>query len=198
MKRLTAVIVSVLALAGCAKPAQQTRYYTLSDEEASLANPAALAESYRIAIGPATVPDALDRLQIVLRVPPNRLVISDQQLWSDALKREIPRVIAHEVAQQLPAARVAVHQQYSGQNAKYRVPIDVIRFESVEAKSITLTAEWRVLSRSGDILHEARSAYTEVVDSPGMVPLITAHRKALAALSHEIARAVDALAQAKN
>ncbi len=198
MNPRAAIIVWLVVLAGCAAPAQQTRYYTLSDETATLANPAGPSARYRIAIGPATVPEVLDRLQIVLRLSPNRLVISDKQLWSSALKREIPRVIAREIAQQLPAAQVAAYQQYSGQNATYRVPIDVVRFESVEGKSITLTAEWSVLSRSGELLREARSEYTEAVESPGMVPLIVAHRKALAALSQEIALAVDALAQAKN
>lgn len=198
MNRRAALIVGFVVLSGCAAPAQQTRYYTLADETVPLAKSAGPSASYRVAIGPATVPEVLDRLQMVLRVSSNRLVISDMHLWSGALKREIPRVIAREVAQQLPATQVAAYQQYSGQNAMFRVPIDVVRFESVEGKSITLTAEWSVLSRSGEILREARSEYTEAVDSPGIVPLIVAHRKALAALSQEIALAISALAHAKN
>jgi hypothetical protein len=137
--------VSLLALAACATPVQ-TRYYTLSG---GAPPPAQAAPAYRVAIGPVTVPEALDRMQIVLRVAPNQYAISDGERWSEPLKRGIPRVIAEQLGQRLPAARIAVHLQYAAQDADYRVLIDVLRFESVPGEGVTLEAAWTVRSRAG-------------------------------------------------
>ena len=195
--RLRGVLVlSLMALVACAAPATK-RYYTLSGASPPPARTTGAAPDYRVAIGPVTVPEALDRPQIVLRVAPNRYAISDAEHWSEPLKREIPRVIAEEVGQWLSSARVAAHMQQSGQGADFRVLIDVLRFESVPGESITLDAAWSVRSRAGARLREARSVFVERVHAPGVAPLVAAHQEALAALGRKIAEAVDTLAQSK-
>lgn len=186
--------ITLLALAACAAPAT-TRYYTL----AGAAPPAPAAREsaiYSVAIGPATVPEALDRMQLVLRVAPDRYEIADAEYWSTPLKREIPPVIAGEVGMRLPEARVAAYVQHGGQDADYRVLIDVLRFDAAPGATVTLEAAWTVRNRAGLRLAAAQSTFVEAVDAPGFAPLVSAHRKALAALGHEIAAAVKALARA--
>lgn len=190
------LVIALAALAACATPVAM-RYYTLSGGSPPPASAPSLAPEYRVVIGPVTVPEALDRLQIVLRVGPNRYAISDAERWSGYLKREIPRVIADYVGQRLPAARVAAHLQDGAQDADYRVLIDVLRFESVPQESITLEATWSVRSRGGERLYEARSVFVEPVKDPGIAPLVAAHEKALAALGREIAATVQAIARTK-
>jgi uncharacterized lipoprotein YmbA len=163
------------------------------ESPALLAKTASKIPEYRVAIGPATIPEALDRQQIVLSIAPNRYVISDNERWSEPLKREIPRVIAEAVGQRLPRAQVAAHVQYGGQGADYQVLIDVIRFESVPGKSITLEASWSIRNRAGERLSEARSVFIEQVNVPGIFPLLTAHTKALEKLGQEIAASLDSL-----
>ena len=77
------------------------------------------------------------------------------------------------------------------------MPIDILRFESVPAESITLEAAWSVRNAAGERLHEARFVQIEKVEAPGVAPLVSAHAKALAALAEEIAVAVQTLVQAK-
>lgn len=197
--RLRAVLmVALLVMAACGT-LPQVRYYTLASAAPTVA-PAAAPDAgvgYRVAIGPVTVPEALDRPQIVLRMAPNRYAIADTERWAEPLKREIPRVLAADAGQRLPAARVAAQTQYGGQGADYRVPIDILRFESVPAESITLEAAWSVRNAAGERLHEARFVQIEKVEAPGVAPLVSAHAKALAALAEEIAVAVQTLVQAK-
>jgi len=193
--RRRVLLVSLMALFGCTTLAQ-TRYYSLSSGSPP-PNPANETPAYRVAIGPATVPEALDRMQMVLRIAPNRYAISDTDRWSVPLKREIPRVLAEEVGHRLASARVAPYEQHSGQDADYRVLIDVVRLESVPGDSITLEAVWVVRNRSGESLRETRSVIVDQVNAPGVAPLVATQRSALAALGREIADAVDALTQAK-
>lgn len=189
-------LASLIVLAACATPAKTTFYTLLGNSPASVPQAAAVAD-YRVAIGPVTVPEAVDRRQIVVSVGPNREEILDAENWSAPLKREIPRVVAEVVGQRLPAARVAAHSQYGGQDADYAVPIDVLRFASVPGKSVTLDAVWSIRDRRNRLLHEARSSFVEQVNAPGIGPLVSAHGKALAALGEEIATAMRTLAQAR-
>jgi len=189
-----ALAVSLLALSACATPVN-TRYYTLSAGAPPPAKVAGVAPEYSVAIGRVTVPEALDRQQMVLRVAPNRYAIADAERWATPLKREIPEVIAQEVGQRLPAAQVAAYLQHGGQDADYRVLIDVLRFEAAPGVSVTLEAAWTVRRRTGAPLHEARSVFVERVTASGVAPLVSAHAKALAALALEIAEAVKALAK---
>lgn len=192
-----ALVASLLALSACATPAKP-RYYSLALESRPPAQAANATPVYRVAIDPATVPEALDRAQIVLRVEPNRYEIEDVERWSEPLTRGIARAIAEEIAQRLPAARVASYTQYGGQDADYRILIDVLRFESVPGQSATLEAAWSIRSRAGVRLREAHSLSVEKASAPGVAPLVAAHAKGLAALGQEIAAAIAALAQTKH
>ncbi len=196
MRRRGLLLAASLLLAACATPVA-TRYFTLQGEPPTAVPAGAAAPAYHVAIGPATVPEALDRQQLVLRVGPHRDVISDADRWSAPLKREIPRVIAEQVAQDLPAAGVAVDSEYGGQDADYRVSIDVLRLEAVPGGSVTFEAAWSVRSGSGVRLHEARSLFVETVQAPGVAPLVAAQAKAVAALGHEIAGALAGLRRGK-
>ncbi|MBK5103568.1 MAG: membrane integrity-associated transporter subunit PqiC [Burkholderiales bacterium] len=185
--------LSLLALGACATPAN-TRYYTLSAGPPAPAMAASPAPEYSVSIGRVTVPDALDRQQMVLRVAPERYAIVDAERWATPLKREIPQVIAEQMGLRLPAAQVAAYLQYGGQDADYRVLIDVHSFEAVPGESVTLDAAWTVRGRDGALLREARSVFVERVSAAGTGPLVSAHAKALAALAAEIAAAVNPLA----
>ncbi len=196
MKWRSAFAVSLLALAACATSVP-TRYYTLSGAVPPPVQTLSAAPGYRVAIGPVSVPEALDRAQIVLRVAPERYAFSDAAHWAEPLKREIPRVLAEDVGRRLPAARVAANFLYGGQDADYHVLIDVLRFESVPGVSTTLEVVWSVRNRAGVRLRETRSVFVETVNAAGVAALVAAHEKALAALAREIAVAVQALAPAK-
>ena len=194
MKARVALAAAVLALAACAAPAP-VRYYTLSSASPPAAQAPGGKAKYRVTIGPVSLPETIDRQQVVLRVAPNRYAISDLDRWAEPLKREIPRVLAEDLARQLPEARVAAHMQYEGSGAEFRLPVDLLRFESAPAEAITLEALWSVRNGANERLHEAHSIIVEPVSAPGVAPLVAAHAKALAGLAREMAGAVEALAR---
>ncbi|MCF8200163.1 MAG: PqiC family protein [Sulfuritalea sp.] len=191
-----AALILLVALVGCAAPGK-THYLTLFVAPAAQATAASGAVDYRVAIGPATVPDVLDRPQIVLSARPGHHEFSDAENWSAPLKREIPRVLAEVVGQRLSKAHVKAYSQHGGQDADFGVLIDVLRFESRPGDSITLEVVWTVRGRDGKRLHEARSVEVENVVAVGTASIVSAHAKALVALGQEIAGVVASLAEAK-
>lgn len=186
------VHLGIVGSAGCAGPVL-TRYYALADEAQVTERTAVTKPRYRIAIGPATVPEAVDRRQMVLHIGSGQYVISDASAWLTPLKDDIPRVVADEVARLLPSAQVAAYMQHSGQDAYFRVTIDVIRFESTPGESITLDVAWDVRDHSGSVLREASGSYVVPVDAAGIPAVVAAHRKALVAVAREIVHSLEKL-----
>jgi uncharacterized lipoprotein YmbA len=139
-------------LAGCASPLKE-RFYVLGASPMPAAAPGGL--SYRVEVGPVTVPAAVDRPQIVLRVDANRVALQEQSRWAEPLKESIPRVVAGNLAVLLGDAQVATDAQDAAAAADCRVRIDIQRFDSVLGEAATLEVLWRVIltgsgSGSGD------------------------------------------------
>ena len=93
---LIATLLGTALVAACAS-SPTTRFYTLGSGKPL--GPIS-ATPYRIAIGMVTVPDAVDRPQIVTRISNNQLHINDFSRWAEPLKFEIPRVIAANLARE--------------------------------------------------------------------------------------------------
>ena len=186
--------VSLLALTACATPTP-LRYYTLSAAQPPTHGSTGIAPDYRIAIGPVSLPESLDRPHILLRVTANRYALAENDRWAEPLKREIPRVVAERIGEQLPAALALAHAQYSGPEADYRVLIDVLRFEMTPGVSAALDVLWTLQKRGAGRLWQARSAFVEPVRAPGVAALVDAQKLALARLSDEITGVLKARAK---
>jgi uncharacterized lipoprotein YmbA len=175
-------------LAGCASPLKE-RFYVLGASPMPAAAPGGL--SYRVEVGPVTVPAAVDRPQIVLRVDANRVALQEQSRWAEPLKESIPRVVAGNLAVLLGDAQVATDAQDAAAAADCRVRIDIQRFDSVLGEAATLEVLWRVsLTGSGSgsgAATDGRFRIREPAGGQGYDALVAAHSRALASLSRDIA-----------
>jgi uncharacterized lipoprotein YmbA len=175
---------------GCGSSPKET-YYTLSS--AATMNgpvPASGESAYSVAVGPVTLPDAVDRPQLVLRVGPNEVTFEELHRWAGALKSEIPRIIAENLAVELNVKRVAAYPQSAGDNADYRVLVDIQRFDSTLGESVSIDALWTVKRVSDGVLRTGRSNATESSSGGSYDAVVAAHSRALAAISREISEAI--------
>jgi uncharacterized lipoprotein YmbA len=185
----------VLMLTGCGSPLQE-RFYTLRSNGSPV--PAASDLSYRVAVGPVTVPAVVDRPQIVLRVGANRVTLQEQSRWAEPLKESIPRVIAINLAVLLGDAQVATDSQGAADAAEYRVVLDIQRFESVLGEAATLEVLWTVIVVKGGAATAGRFLLREPAGGPDDDAIVAAHDRALAALSRELAAAIRTARQHRN
>ncbi len=187
LKRIGLVIGLALA-AGCGS-SPTVRYYTLNAAEAPAVAAVPGKAALTVTVGPVSVPDAVDRPQIVLRVSANRVERSEFDRWGEALKLAIPRVVAASLAQQIAPAQVFVYSP-SAPPADLRVLIDVERFDSEPARAVTVEASWSILPRVKGGPKTGRSVVRESVGAAGYDALVAAHSRALAAVSRDIAEAL--------
>jgi uncharacterized lipoprotein YmbA len=190
MRRLASCVLLfalVVAGAGCASP--RSNFYTLD----SLAKPVTTGADYSVAVGPVSVPAAVDRPQIVVRLAPNQVAIDEFHRWASPLPDAIARVVAGNLAAMLGTPRVTVFSQSTAAGARYRVLIDVLVFDSAPGEAATLDAVWTVRSTKDGASRSGRTKGIEPVQDREYATLAAAHSRALGRLSGDLAEAIRAL-----
>jgi uncharacterized lipoprotein YmbA len=176
----------VLALfAGCAT-APAERFYTL---------PAGAGDGIRtkgparsVVVGPAVLPDLIDRPQMVIVAAPNRVVLLEQQRWAEPLRVGIPRVVAENLSALLGSTEVSTREEVVA-SPDCRVSIDVRRFEAAPGRDVTLDALWTVAC-AGAPRRSGQSRARQALTSAGYDEMVSAYGRALESLSRDIATAI--------
>jgi len=190
MRRLSfCVLVFGLAAAihGCASP--RTIFYTLD----SSAKAAATGADYSIVVGPVSVPAEVDRPQFVVRLAPNRVDIDEFHRWASPLQDAIAGVVAENLSAILGTPQVTTSSRPMPAGTRYRILVDVARFESEPGVAAVLDVVWTVRGAQDGATRAGRTTVTETVPDREYSTLAAAHSRALLRLSGDIAEAVRAL-----
>ena len=151
---------------------------------------AATTAGATIAVGPVTLPELVDRPQLVVRVAPNRVEILESQRWAESLHSEIPRVIAEDLGRLLGSDRVASYLQHAGAAAENRVLLDFKRFEASPGEGVNLEVVWSLRGAAGSTPRSGSSVVREPAAGEGYDALVAAYGRALLAVSADLARAI--------
>ena len=172
--------------AGCAtSPA--SKFYTLNAVPV-VEQPPGVGQ-VAIAIDPVTIPELVDRSQIVSRLDANRVSIDEFARWAEPLRSQIPRVLAADLAQFIPGAIVSTYPQRVDDNA-YRVSVDVQGFDTSTSGAVTLAVIWSARAPNRGEKVSGRTVAHETADAPGYDALVSAHSRALASVASDIAVAL--------
>jgi uncharacterized protein len=148
-----------------------------------------------IVVGPVTLPELVDRPQLVLRVAANRVEILESQRWAEPLRSGIPRVIAENL-EALLGVRAYSFLQHTGSNAPYRIILDIKRFEALPGEGVSVEAAWSLRGTGSSSPTSGRSSVHVPAVGDGNDPLVAAYGRALLAVSADLAQAIRADAAA--
>lgn len=190
-------VLTISSLTGCASSPNESFYTLSAGVPVNGATPASGESAYSIAVGPITLPEVVDRPQIVLRASPNEVIIVELHRWAEPLRSEIPRIIADNLTADLNVKRVAAYPQSAGDNADYRVLVDIQRFDSTMGESVTIDALWTVKRVSDGALRTGRSMARESTGGGTYEAVVAAHSRALGMICHEIAEAIRSSASSR-
>lgn len=185
--RLAAALLATAALCACGS-SPQPRFYTLSS--GAPPQQAAGTAPFSVAIGAVTVPEIVDRPQLVTRAAGNQVAINEFARWAEPLKNAIPRAIADNLTQSLNGARVITYPQSGNADTDYLVAIEVRRFDSAPGEAATIELLWSVRPPKSGAPKTGRSVVREPVQGNDNDALVAAHGRALAAVSADIANAI--------
>jgi uncharacterized lipoprotein YmbA len=189
--RFILVLSALLAAAGCGSSPKRNFYTLQPPPSASLRSLPGGPARPAIVVGPVTLPDVVDRSQLVVRTGDNRLEISDVHRWAEPLKSEVAAVLAADLSRELGGAQVSVQGQGTAGEPDIRVAVDVLRFESVLGSSAAMEAVWVVRRKdAADQPVRGRSMAHEAVQGDGYEALVAAHTRALSRIGRDIAAAI--------
>jgi len=188
MKRTVIAMLAGLLLTACGT-SPQLNWYAL---ESASARGSAGAAGVSVYIGAVTVPEAVDRPQLVLRRTGGEIAVLDAHRWAEPLKISIGRVIAVQLGDALGSAHVGAFPGTALAEATYRVQVDVQRFDSVPGAAATIEALWSVRRATGGAARTGRSSGSAPAAADYQA-LVRAHVAALESVSRDLASAIREL-----
>jgi len=174
-------------VAGCAS--SPSHFYTLSANVA----PVTATSTVSVAVGPVTVPAAVDQPQIVVSTGANQVMFDEFNRWASPLQDNIARVVAENLVAALGTPRVTLFPQTLNSDADFRVVIEVRNFDSTPGKSAALDAVWTVRRTKDGKSETGRTSVREAVQEASYEALAAAHSRAVARMSQDIADTVKRL-----
>ena len=191
-KSLAPVMVLLLALvvcfSACGGKSATSQFYVLSP----LPQPGLSAgEGMTIGVFPVSMPDYLDRPQIVTRVSDNEIKLDEFSRWAEPLKDSFTRALVQNLSTLLDTAKVVRTTRSAGVPMALQVGVEVVQFDGTLGGEVVLIVQWGVFEADGKkLLMGKRSSFKEPTGAATYEALVAAESRAVAALSREIAEAI--------
>ncbi len=194
MGRTRSIFLSATALVVVAGCSPVTRFYTLAKVDGESVLTSAATQPLVIALGPVTLPDYVDRPQIVVRDGPYTVTPATFDQWAGDLDDMLPQVLIENLAVRLPGDRIVPFPRLSGPSFDYRVAVDIIQLDVSSAGEAVVAAGLQVYDRSGmKLVAISDASARSAAQGTNAQDHVAAISQALGSLSSDIARAVAAL-----
>lgn len=187
-----------LAACGFGRTSEPSRFYALSTPDVQQVR--GPAKSVNIVVENISVPQSVDRPQIVVKQSDsNMLIVSEFDRWIEELSSALPVVISEDI--NMYAKNInARPKQFAALfgNTKYIVTVDFVRFDTEQNGKITLSAWWTVSNNHGDVLVQKKTTQTadtpdEKSGRPNYDAIVSTQSKLIAKLSYKIADVITDL-----
>ncbi|HEY1907512.1 MAG TPA: PqiC family protein [Myxococcaceae bacterium] len=182
---LLSLAVMTFASAGCLGSSPASRFYTLSTLSPHEGQGGGGGASVRIRVAPVTLPEGVDRPQLVRRTGENTVAVEEFDRWVEPLDALLRSTLVQNLGALLPEAQV-LGDAAPGLAADRTVVVAVNRLDL--SNQVGLDAVWFVLPAGADQPESThRSRLTEAAGSGAPADVAPALSRAMEKLSREIA-----------
>jgi len=184
------LILLAISLSACSSSIKATRIYVLNP--ASEATEAKHLEggSFSAGITSLILPPYLERSQIITRSSDNQLKIAASSRWGGSLKKNITQVLVKNMATMLDRARIGIIPANSDASPDINIELEISRFERFPDGKIYLSAMWRMVTATGELLETHSSDLRSESTAENYHAIANSMSLLLADLSREISQAV--------
>src|SRR5262249_61315866 len=91
-------------------------------------------------VGPVSLASYLDRPQIVTRPAADKIDLAEFDQWGEPLRDGVSRVLAEDLARQMPSAKISVFPWRGVEQIRYQVVVNVTRLDGPSGGDLTLRA----------------------------------------------------------
>lgn len=190
------LLSSVLFLSGCTlRSAPEVKYFgLLTMEQLGDSRRVGVHPEMKLGIGPLTIPDSLQRSQIVTRHYENQFQFDEYNRWAGVLEKDLLSAIGDNLSVLLAVENVGFFPWMSYFTPTCSVAIDIQRFDGALNGQAALEAKWRIIDpKSSIVLQSGRSVLRRPSAGPGYPGLVKALSSLVADLSYELAVKMEKL-----
>lgn len=193
MKAWPFLLTGLVTVTACSS-SSPIRYYTLSAEAAP--SGAAMTRPTRgpYSIDAVSIPDLLDRPQIVLRVATNSVEMLDDDRWAAPLADQIERVLAAELSARLGPGAIIDPGLPMNAQAERRISVSILGFDPAKNGESSLEASWVISdAKSGSPAASSRIFRTRraaTAKGPGVADIVGTMSGLVAETADDIAATI--------
>lgn len=183
------VLLLLSGLTGCAGHSPETSFYQLTSlSQSGQAAGQVEADNFSVGVGPSSIPEYLNRPQIVTRKNNTQLMVEEFHRWASPLDREIAAVIVDNLTVLIGSQKVVTFPWDQYAKPDYRVIYDIHRFDSVLGEKATLAVRWTVFDSGEQKVNKVyRKTYEKPLPDATYLTLVQAQSELLADMSRDIA-----------
>lgn len=192
MRHVLVAVGLALSTAGC-RTSPPARFYSLSSLQAPAARSPAAEHAPLVAVGPVTIPDSVDRPEIVTAIGPHEVAVHDFDRWAGDLGKDLTQALLQDLAAALPPDRFSVvpwEPSSSVSRSARRITVNVTRFDLTVGGAAVLEAEWTLLEAGGKTAKADKAAETAPAQGGSIKDVVEAMSRCVARLSAEMAAAM--------
>jgi hypothetical protein len=185
---VVALLALVVCLSACAGKSASSKFYVLSPLPQSKLSG---ADGTTIGVFPVSMPDYLDRPQIVTRVSENEIKLDEFSRWAEPLKESFYTALVDNLSTLLNHEKIIKTSHNLGTPTTLQVGVEVLQFDGALGGDVVLSVKWGLFGERGkNVLIAKRSSFKEPTGAATYEALVAAQSRAVAALSREIAEGI--------
>jgi len=182
------LLALVICLSACAGKSASSKFYVLSPLPQSKLSG---ADGTTIGVFPVSMPDYLDRPQIVTRVSENEIKLDEFSRWAEPLKESFYTALVDNLSTLLNHEKIIKTSHNLGTPTTLQVGVEVLQFDGALGGDVVLSVKWGLFGERGkNVLIAKRSSFKEPTGAATYEALVAAQSRAVAALSREIAEGI--------
>lgn len=182
----------LLLIPGCTRTVQVSFYQLSAVGSPPFGDGDSVISDSVLGIGPVSLPEYLDRPQMIVRLGANQLQLSDSHRWVEPLAENIPHVLRENLANLLHTEQLLFYPWGRDMIVSYQLVIDLVRFDGDGLDKGYLEAIWSIRDSHGKVLLPARrSSYVVKTPSPDHKGLATALSETLFLFCRDIAEGLS-------
>ena len=201
---VAAVVATSALLTACSLNPKEdpTRYYVLSNavDEPGLLEAAGLPADWNppqpvagltVGIRPVSFPSYLKRSRMVTRLASNELKYMETERWGEPLEEAFHYALGVNLGVMLGTDDVILHPWYATEKPEYAVMVDIVRFERDQQGAAHLVVRWELRDAEGEVITTDGFRAEEDADPSSILASVQAQSRTVAALSRQIADAIQ-------
>jgi uncharacterized protein len=182
------LVVLTLLLSGCMRDSKPAELYLLNADSgvAGTTRVPAATHGKLIGLGPISIPEYLNRPQMIVAITDNQYRLSEDHRWAERLDQNISLALFKALPRQLGTDRLVRYPWPQRQAVDYQVGIDILEFHVDASGQSRLMAQWFVKRKDATPINK-RSVYQFPASTTDYAVMVKAQSQCLTRLGQEIA-----------